>query len=82
MLSEWRKRQRLTLAALAAHAGVTPAAICQWESGARQPSAGLIEAYAAALGVPVGDVRAAAAELWEARHGRAKTGRGPGRGLK
>ena len=40
----------------AKHASVDQSTVCKWESGTRQPSRGMLETIAGALGVPVRDV--------------------------
>ena len=53
-LAEWRRKEGLTQADLAAKIGVSQAAICQWETGALTPSPLMIGQLSEVLGIPLG----------------------------
>lgn len=53
-LAEWRRKEGLTQADLAAKIGVSQAAISQWETGALTPSPLMIGQLSEVLGIPLG----------------------------
>ena len=53
-LREWRRKEGLTQADLAAKIGVSQAAISQWETGALTPSPLMIGQLSEVLGIPLG----------------------------
>ena len=52
----WRDLRRMTAAALAEKAGISPAFLSQIETGKREPSIGVLNAIAQALGADLDDV--------------------------